>query len=61
MRICTAKAVLKKLLQSEVSVTNIEKKITGTVIDCSSTLLYAIRWRANGKPKDYTDNIKYYL
>ena len=33
MRIFTAKSVLKKLLQSEVSVTNIEKSITCIVID----------------------------
>ena len=46
MRICTAKSVLKAVI-IKVSVTNIEKEITWTVID-GSAVLYVIRWPANG-------------
>ena len=60
MRICTAKSVLKKLLQSEVSIRNIEKEITCTVID-GSAVLYVIHWPAAGTLKDYIDNMKDYL
>ena len=57
MRICTAKYVLKKLLQSEVSVTHIEKEIICTVFGSSSGL-YVIRWPANRILKDYAENMK---
>ena len=60
MRICTAKSVLEKLLQPEVSETSIDKEITCTVID-GSTVLDVIRWPANGKLKDYADNMTDYL
>ena len=59
MRICTAKSVLKKRLQSVVNVTNIEKEITCTVIDYMA-VLYDILWPANVVLKDYAYNMKDY-
>ena len=59
MKSCTAKSVLNKLLQSEAPVTNKAKQNMHSY--WCLVVLFIIRWSANGKLKDYTDNMKDYL
>ena len=56
MRICTAKSVLKKVLQSKVPVTHIEKEITCTVIDGSAGIYVILEDTANNM-KDYSKKV----
>ena len=56
MRICTAKSVLKKVLQSKVPVTHIEKEITCTVIDGSADIYVILEDTANNM-KDYSKKV----
>jgi len=59
MKICTAKSILKKLLQSTVSTRHCETQISCNVID-GSAVLYFIHWPVNGMLQDYVNNFKYY-
>ena len=57
MKISKSKSDLKKLLQTTVSVRQIEKEITCFILD-GSAILYVVNWPANGTLKDYVDNFK---
>ena len=60
MKISKSKSDLKKLLQTTVSVRQIEKEITCFILD-GSAILYVVKWPANGTLKDYVDNFKSYI
>ena len=60
MKICTAKSVLKKVLQSTVSTRHLETQISCNVID-GSAVLYVIHWPVNGTLQDYVTSFKYYI
>ena len=52
MKICTAKSVLQKVLQSTVSTRHLETQISCNVRD-GSAVLYIIHWPVNGTLQDY--------
>ena len=60
MKICKAKSDLKILLQSTVSVRQIDRHISCVILD-GSAILYAVHWSANDTLKDYVNNFKSYL
>ena len=59
MRICTAKSVLKKLLQSDVSVTNIENYMHSKLwFSCSLCNQLASQWKTEGLCRQYDRPLK---
>ena len=60
VKICTAKSVLKKVIQSIVSTRHLETQISCNVLD-GSAALYAIHWPVNGALQYYVNSFKYYI
>ena len=59
MKMCTAKSILKKVLQSTVSTRHLESQISCNVMDGSAGL-YVIHLPVNGTLQDYVNSFKYY-